>query len=155
MWQTWKVKGKTRLITGHEGPEVPLGARWSGWSTPLPGRSTPGKDIRCPFHWTLSVPRGLSERVRKISLSFRFEPRTKIKGTCIYTRVSTTHSPRNTTGCLLKEKRFVYSLHLLLYSKLHFSLLLNTHKKTHTQTTPSLNAIATVLQSCVIYVNCC
>jgi hypothetical protein len=126
------VKGKARPIAGHEGPHVPLGARWSGWSTQLLGRFTPGKDIRCPFHIKLSVPRGLSERIRKNSSSLGFEPRTNVKGTCIYTRISTKLSPRNRTGCLLKENRFVYSLHILIYSKLQFSLLLHTHKNTHT-----------------------
>jgi hypothetical protein len=53
MWWV-KGKGKGHRITGHEGPEggkvvyhysfFNLGARWSVWSTPCPGRFTPGKD---------------------------------------------------------------------------------------------------------------
>jgi len=48
-----KGKGKVLPITAHEGPggeEVylysffNLGSRWGGWSTPCPGRFSPGKD---------------------------------------------------------------------------------------------------------------
>jgi len=50
---TYKVKVKFTLeqaMKAHRGGEVylysffNLGARWGGWSTPRPGRSTPGKD---------------------------------------------------------------------------------------------------------------
>ena len=43
-----------------------LDARWGGWSTPRPGRSTPGK-IRYPLHRRLSGPQGRSGEVLKIS----------------------------------------------------------------------------------------
>jgi hypothetical protein len=43
-----------------------LGARWGGWSTPQPGRFTPGK-TRYPFYRRLGWPQGWSGRVRKIS----------------------------------------------------------------------------------------
>jgi len=49
-----KVKGKVHPLTGHEGPEVEKRNKFTlsltsvldggGWSTPRPGRSTPGKD---------------------------------------------------------------------------------------------------------------
>jgi hypothetical protein len=44
-----KGKGKVYPRTGYEGPEVEyslfnLGAGWGVWSTPRPGRFTPGKD---------------------------------------------------------------------------------------------------------------
>jgi hypothetical protein len=49
-----KGKGKVHPRTGHEGPQrgievqlysfVDLGARWGVWSTPRPGRFTPGKE---------------------------------------------------------------------------------------------------------------
>ena len=38
-----------------------------GWSTPRPGRFTPGKETRCPLYRRLSGPQGRSGRVRKIS----------------------------------------------------------------------------------------
>jgi len=50
-----KAKGKVPSRTGHEGPEggvelylysfFNLGSKWGGWSTPRPGRFTPGKDL--------------------------------------------------------------------------------------------------------------
>jgi len=48
----FRGKGKVHPETGHEGPEreyrynyfFNLDARWGGWSTPRPGRFTPGKD---------------------------------------------------------------------------------------------------------------
>ena len=79
-------------------PQSTVGTR-SGLATPLPDSLTHGKDTRCPFHRKPSVRGGLSGRVRKISLSLRFEPQTNIKST----RISTMLSPRITTGWLLKE----------------------------------------------------
>ena len=40
------------------------------------GRFTPRKEIRYPFYRRLSEPQGRSERVRKISPSPEFDPRT-------------------------------------------------------------------------------
>jgi len=47
----FKSKGKGHPRTGHEGVEdvypysfFNLGPRWGGWSTPCPGRFTPGED---------------------------------------------------------------------------------------------------------------
>ena len=39
-----------------------LGARWGGWSTPRPGRFTPGKETRYPLHMRLGGPHGRSGR---------------------------------------------------------------------------------------------
>ena len=57
-----------------------LGARWSVWSTPRPGRFTHGKksDIHCTGG--LVRPRGRSGRIRKISPSPEFDPRTVQSG---------------------------------------------------------------------------
>jgi hypothetical protein len=49
------------------------GARRGGWSTPHPGRFTPGKD-RYPLYRRLGGPQGWSERVRKMSLPPGFDP---------------------------------------------------------------------------------
>ena len=46
-----------------------------GWSTPLPGRFTPGK-TRYPLYRRLGGPQGRSGRVRKISPPSAFDPRT-------------------------------------------------------------------------------
>jgi hypothetical protein len=43
-----------------------------GWSTPRPGRFTPGKETRYP----LGRPQGRSGRMRKISPPPEFDPRT-------------------------------------------------------------------------------
>ena len=71
------TKGKVRPGTGHEGSEgeqrysSPLSLTSAldggGWLTPLPGRFTPGKEIRYPFYRRLGWPQGLSGPVRKIS----------------------------------------------------------------------------------------
>jgi hypothetical protein len=45
------------------------------WSTPRPGRITPGK-TQYPMHRRLAGPKGQSGRVRKISSPLRFDPRT-------------------------------------------------------------------------------
>ena len=52
-----------------------LNSRWGGWSTPRPGRFTPGKDTRFPLYRRLGGPQGRSGRVRKISLPPGFDPR--------------------------------------------------------------------------------
>ena len=38
-----------------------------GWSTPRPGRFTPGKETPCPSYRRVGEPQGRSGRVRKIS----------------------------------------------------------------------------------------
>jgi hypothetical protein len=40
---------------------------WGGWSTPRPGRFTPGKETRYPSYRRLSGPQGRSGRLQKIS----------------------------------------------------------------------------------------
>ena len=47
-----------------------------GWSTPRPGRFTPGEDTRCPLWRRLGGPQDRSRRVRKISPPPAFDPRT-------------------------------------------------------------------------------
>jgi hypothetical protein len=74
-----------------------------------------------------------------------------IKSTCIYTLISTILNPRNTTDCLPKETRFVYPLHLLLYSKLHSSLLLHTHAN-NTLTSCYSNSSTIVCDLCKLLV---
>jgi hypothetical protein len=44
-----------------------------GWSTPLAGRFTPGKETGCSFYRRLGGPQGPSGRVRKISPPPGFE----------------------------------------------------------------------------------
>ena len=79
-------KGKVHPRTGHEGPEGEL--RYSStlsltsaldegrWSTPRPGRFTPGKETRYALYRRLGRPQGRSERVLKISTPPGFDPRT-------------------------------------------------------------------------------
>jgi hypothetical protein len=79
-------KGKGHPITGHEGPEgeyrysstlsLTLALDEGGWSTPRPGRFTPGKETRYPLYRRLGGPQGRSGRVRKISPPSGFDPRT-------------------------------------------------------------------------------
>jgi len=63
-------KGKVHLRTGHEGPEGELysffnhGARWGEWSTPRPGRFTPGKN-RYPLYKRLGGSHGRSDECGK------------------------------------------------------------------------------------------
>jgi len=45
----------------------------SGWSTPRPGRFTPGKDSRCQSYRKLGGAQGRSGRMRKISLLLEFD----------------------------------------------------------------------------------
>jgi len=70
----------------HEGPEgeqrnsctlsLTLALDWGGWSTPRPGRFTPGKETRYPLCRRLDGTQGLFERVRKISPVPGLHPRT-------------------------------------------------------------------------------
>jgi hypothetical protein len=70
---TYNVNGKVFPTTGHEGPEgeksysstlsLTLALDVGGWSTPRPGRFTPGKET----WYSLGGPQGRSGRVRKIS----------------------------------------------------------------------------------------
>ena len=79
-------KGKDHPRTGHEGPEgeysysctlsLTSALDGGGWSTPRPGRFTPGKETRYPLYRRLGRPQGRSGRVRKISLTPGFDPRT-------------------------------------------------------------------------------
>ena len=46
------------------------------WSTPRPGRFSPGKETRYPLYRRLGGPQGRSGRVRKISPPPGFDPRT-------------------------------------------------------------------------------
>ena len=86
----WPMQSKQQPFLGHEAAKVNVkfalqqttkaqrrsrgiaysffnfGARWDGWSTPHPGRITPGK-TRYPFYRRLGGPQGRSGRVRKIS----------------------------------------------------------------------------------------
>jgi hypothetical protein len=69
--------GKVHPITGHESPEgeyrysstlsLTSALDGGGWSTPRPGRFTPGKQTRCPLYRRLGVTQDPSGRVRKIS----------------------------------------------------------------------------------------
>jgi hypothetical protein len=47
-----------------------------GWSTPRPGRFTPGKETQYPLYRRLGGPQGRSGRVRKISPPPGFDPLT-------------------------------------------------------------------------------
>jgi len=68
-------KCKVHPKTGHEGPEGCRGklnsffnfdTREGGWSTPRPGRFTPGKETRYPLYRGLGGPQGRCGQVRKI-----------------------------------------------------------------------------------------
>jgi hypothetical protein len=70
-------KGKVHPTAGHEGPEVEKrynsnisltsALEGGGWSTPRPGRFTPGKETRYPLYRRLGRPQDQSGGVRKIS----------------------------------------------------------------------------------------
>ena len=72
-----KGRGKVHPRTGHEGPEWEQRYRSTlslnsaldggGWSTPRPGRFTPGKETRYPLHRRLAGSQGRPGQVRKIS----------------------------------------------------------------------------------------
>jgi hypothetical protein len=80
-----KVKHIVHPITGHNSPEVDKIYNSSlsltsaldgvGWSTPPPGRLTPGM-TRCPLYRRLRVPQARSGQVRKTSPPPGFDPRT-------------------------------------------------------------------------------
>ena len=65
---TSKGKGHPRIY--NQGPELNsffnLGSRWGGWSTPRPGRFTPGKDP-ITIVQKLGGPQGRSGRVWKLA----------------------------------------------------------------------------------------
>jgi hypothetical protein len=81
-----KEKGNVNSITGHEVSEGEYRYRstlsltsvqdWGGWSTPRPGRFTPGKKTRYPLYRRLGGLQGRSGRVRKISPSLGYDART-------------------------------------------------------------------------------
>jgi hypothetical protein len=58
-----------RVIRGNYSSILSLASAlgWSKWSTPHPGRFTPGKEIRYPLYRRLGGPQSRSGRVRKIS----------------------------------------------------------------------------------------
>jgi hypothetical protein len=85
------LKSKVHPRPGHEGAwvEVGVGCRGiallflvtsalegGGWSTPRPGRFTPGKVTRYPLYRRLVTLQGRFAWVRKISLLPGFDPRT-------------------------------------------------------------------------------
>ena len=81
-----QVNGKVHPKTRHEGPEGEYGYSStlslisaldrSGWSTPRPGRFTPGKETRDLLYRRLGGPQGRSRRVQKISSTPGFDLRT-------------------------------------------------------------------------------
>jgi len=81
-----KVKVKVHPRTGHEGPKGDYRYRCNlsltsaldvgGWSTPRPGRLTPGNKTGYPVYRRLGGPHGRSGRVRKISPPQGFDTRT-------------------------------------------------------------------------------
>jgi hypothetical protein len=81
-----KGKGKVHRRIGHEGPEgeqrysctlsLTSALDRGGWSTPLPGRFTPGKETWYPSYRSLGGPQSRFGRVRNISPPCRIDPRT-------------------------------------------------------------------------------
>jgi len=81
-----KGKVTVRPRRGHEGPEgeekymsslsLTSALDGGGWSTPHPGRFTPGKQTRYLLYRRLGGPQGRSGQVRKISPPQGFDPRT-------------------------------------------------------------------------------
>jgi hypothetical protein len=77
---------KFHLRTGHDGQEgeyrfnctlsLTLALEAGGWSTPRPGRFTPGKETRYPLYRRLGGHHGRSGRVQKILPPPVFDPRT-------------------------------------------------------------------------------
>jgi len=55
---------------------LPLGARWGDWSTPRPGRFTPGKETWYPLYRRLGETHRRFGRGLKISPPPVFDPRT-------------------------------------------------------------------------------
>jgi hypothetical protein len=79
-------QGKVHPERGHEGSGVEqryittlsltLALDEVGWLTPHPGCFNPGKETRYPLNTRLGSPLGRSGRVRKISPTPEFDPRT-------------------------------------------------------------------------------
>ena len=65
------------FLVSRPSPLAPCSALLGGgWSTPRPGRFTPGKEIRYPLYRSLDGPQCRSGGVRKISPPPEFDPRT-------------------------------------------------------------------------------
>jgi len=65
-----RPRGRVKLYSSFN-----FGTIWGRWSTPRPGRFTPGKETR-PFYRKLGGPHGRSGRVRKISPPPEFDSQT-------------------------------------------------------------------------------
>jgi len=117
-----KGKGKVHPRTGHNGPEGEL--RYistlsltslldgGGWSTPRRGRFTPWKEIRYPSYKRLGGPQARSGRVRKISPTPEFDPRTVQPVASRYTDYANpahTHSSNSSTCVVycMEQKKVV------------------------------------------------
>jgi hypothetical protein len=100
-----------------------LGTRWGGWSTPRPGRFTPGKETRYPLHRTMGGPQGRSGRVPNISPPPGLDPRTVQHVPCRYTDWAI---PAHTTPYILGHNIIT----LGLYSTTEF-LMMELHGSKH------------------------
>jgi hypothetical protein len=58
-----ETKAQRDRVDGVQYSFFNLSARWGGWSTPRPGRFTPGK-IRYPLYWKLGGPRDSLDGMR-------------------------------------------------------------------------------------------
>jgi hypothetical protein len=74
----WKHNGMlaVKIVEVYLHSFFNFGARWGGWSTPRPGRFTPGKESRYPLYRRLRGPQGRSGQGQRISPPPGFDPRT-------------------------------------------------------------------------------
>jgi len=90
-----QVKGKVQPRTGHGDPQeeqsysstlcLTSTLDGDGWSTPRPGRFTPGKETQYPFYRGLIRPQGGSGQGRKRPHSSAFDPTTVNTIASLYT----------------------------------------------------------------------
>ena len=78
-----------------------------GWSTPRPGRFTPGKETRYPFYGRLSRRQVRSGRVRKISPPLGFDPRI-VQSIASGNTVWAIPAHNMTNGLLIFKMHFVF-----------------------------------------------
>jgi hypothetical protein len=113
---------------GHDGQEgeyryssivcLTLALEAGGWSIPLPGRFTPGKETRYPFYKRLGGHQSRCGWVQKISHPPEFRPRTVQSVWKLYTNFAVTISN------LFSKERRQYSIYIfsILSLKLHLFL---------------------------------
>ena len=97
-----------------------LGDRWGSWLTPGSGCFTPGKKSRYPLYRSLGGLQGQSGRVRKISATPGFDPRTIQPVACRYADYAIPPHPKQ---CLTFHKSEQWFICQHVWSWVHNSYL--------------------------------